>query len=139
MEHVARVSSSVIFVADLDRSIEFYRDVFGCKPTILDLGAALLLSPSGFQLYLIAQGDRTQHVLGGIGLQYLIWAVDNAESLCHFERLLQDRESRTAKHTSGGVVFLTAHDPDDVRVVIAHPSPQAMPRSVISAHMYTAW
>jgi catechol 2,3-dioxygenase-like lactoylglutathione lyase family enzyme len=139
VEHFARVASSVIFVADIDRSIGFYRAVFGCKTTILDPGAALLLSPGGFQLYLIAQGDRTQHALGGIGLQYLIWAVDSAESLDHFERLLQDREARTTKHTSGGVVFLTAHDPDDVRVVIAHPSPQAMPRSVISAHMYTAW
>ena len=34
MEHAARVTSSVIFVSDIDRSVDFYRDVFACEVTI---------------------------------------------------------------------------------------------------------
>lgn len=138
VEHVARVSSSVIFVRDLDRSIEFYRDVFAYRTTILDLDAALLLSPDGFQLYLIVRGRRTPHPLGGIGLQHLIWAVDSAQSLDRFEQVLKDRGIRYSIRTSGDVKFLTARDPDGIRIMIAYPPPQAHPRSVISAQMY-AW
>jgi catechol 2,3-dioxygenase-like lactoylglutathione lyase family enzyme len=137
VEHIAKVSSSVVFVQDLDRSIEFYRDVFGCETTILDLNAALLLSPDGFQLYLVARGDRAQHALGGIGIQYLIWAVESADALDHFEQVLNDRGVRTSTHSSGGVDFLTAHDPDNIRVVIAHPSPHSLPRSLISSHVFS--
>ena len=139
MEHVARISSSVMFVRDLGRSIEFYRDVFGCQPAILDLSAALLLSPDGFQLYLVHRGDRAQHPLGGIGVQYLIWAVESTDARDHFEQVLNDRGVRTSTHSSGGVEFLTAHDPDDIRVVIAHPSPRSLPRSLISSHVFTSW
>jgi hypothetical protein len=136
MEHVAKISSSVIFVAELDRSVEFYSAVFACKVAILDVDAALLLSSDGFQLYLVAKGHRAQHALGGIGPQYLIWAVDNAESRDHFEQVLKDRGVRTDTHTSGGVEFVTGHDPDGIRVVIAHPSPHRLPRSVMSPRIY---
>jgi catechol 2,3-dioxygenase-like lactoylglutathione lyase family enzyme len=139
VEHVATISSAVIFVRDLDRSLDFYRGVFGCRTSVRDVNAALLVSPDGFQLYLVEPGDRVHHPLGGVGLQYLIWAVESAEARDHFEQILRDRGVRTATHTSGGVEFLTAHDPDGIRVVIAHPSPRMLPRSMISSHVYTTW
>ena len=77
----ARVTSSVLFVSRLDRSIEFYRDVFSCTVTIREPGAALLLAPDGFQIYLIARGTRAEHPSGGIGHQYLIWAVGSDAEL----------------------------------------------------------
>jgi hypothetical protein len=39
--------------------------------------------------------------------------------------------------TSGGVSFLTTHDPDGIRIVVAHPSPETFPRAVIAARLYT--
>lgn len=138
MEHVAKISSSVIFVAQLDRSIEFYSSVFGCSVTIHDGTAALLVSPGGLQLYLVAKGPRAQHALGGIGIQCHIWAVDTAESLQHFEQALKGRGVRTDTRTSGGVDFLTTRDPDGIRIMIAYPSPALLPRSVISSHLH-AW
>jgi catechol 2,3-dioxygenase-like lactoylglutathione lyase family enzyme len=139
VEYAARVSSAVIFVAELDRSVEFYRDVFGCTTAIVEQNAALMVSPDGFQLYMVAVGERAQHPLGAIGLQHLIWGVESDEGRSHFERLLNDRGVRTSTRTSGGVEFLIAHDPDGVRIVIAHPSPGVLPRSVISSHIYTTW
>lgn len=69
MRYEARITSSVVFVSRLERSVEFYRDVFSCETTIHERGAALLLAPGGFQLHLIARGDRATHPSGGIGLQ----------------------------------------------------------------------
>jgi catechol 2,3-dioxygenase-like lactoylglutathione lyase family enzyme len=132
----ARVRSSVLFVSRLDRSIAVYRDVFSCEETIRDLGAALLLAPDGFQIYLIERGDRAEHPCGGIGCQYLVWAVDDVDELRELERIIQRRESQTRVHTSGGVSFLATRDPDGIRILIAQPSPARLPRSVLGAHLY---
>jgi catechol 2,3-dioxygenase-like lactoylglutathione lyase family enzyme len=131
-----RVSSSVLFVSRLNRSIEFYRNVFSCTATIHYPDAALLLAPDGFQIYLIARGTRAEHPSGGIGLQYLIWAVDSDADLRNIAQALQERVARTSTYTSGGVSFLAARDPDGIRVVVAHPSPEKLPRAVLGAQLY---
>jgi catechol 2,3-dioxygenase-like lactoylglutathione lyase family enzyme len=130
------VASAVLFVSRLDRSIEFYRDVLSCTPTIHERDAALLLAPGGFQIYLILRGTRAWHPSGGIGVQYLIWAVNSDAALRDIERAFQDRFGRTDRYTSGGVTFLAAHDPDGTRILVAHPGPEKLPRSVIGAHLY---
>jgi catechol 2,3-dioxygenase-like lactoylglutathione lyase family enzyme len=131
-----RVSSSVLFVSRLNRSIEFYRNVFSCTATLHYPDAALLLAPDGFQIYLIARGTRAEHPSGGIGLQYLIWAVDSDADLRNIAQALQERVARTSTYTSGGVSFLAARDPDGIRVVVAHPSPEKLPRAVLGAQLY---
>ena len=75
------VTSSVLWVSRLDRSIEFYRDVFSCTVSVREPGAALLLAPDGFQLYLVDRGTRAEHPSGGIGHQFLIWAVGSDSEL----------------------------------------------------------
>jgi catechol 2,3-dioxygenase-like lactoylglutathione lyase family enzyme len=132
----ARVASAVLFVSRLDRSIEFYRDVLLCKATIRTGDAALLLDPGGFQIYLIARGTRTEHPTGGIGLHCLIWTVDSDDELRTLAQTLRDHVGRTVIRTSGGVTFLSAHDPDGNRILIAHPSPERQPRAVIGSHLY---
>lgn len=137
MERVAaRVTSSVLFVSRLDRSIEFYSDVFSCTATIREHDAALLLAPGGFQIYLIARGSNAERPSSGIGLQYLIWAVDSDAELRGVAQALRDNAGRTDNYTSGGVTFLAAHDPDGIRILVAHPSPEKLPRSVIGAQLY---
>jgi hypothetical protein len=41
----------VIFVSELGRSVDFYRDLFACEVAIHEPDAALLLAPGGFQIY----------------------------------------------------------------------------------------
>lgn len=131
-----RVASSVLFVSRLNRSIEFYCDVFSCTATIHYPEAALLLAPDGFQIYLIARGTRAGHPSGGIGLQYLIWAVDSEADMRNIAQALQERGGQASSYTSGGVSFLAARDPDGIRVLVAHPSPEKLPRSVLGAQLY---
>lgn len=131
-----RVTSAVVFVSRLNRSIEFYRDVFACEVTIRDPGAALLLAPDGFQIYLIDQGTRAEHPSGGLGHQYLIWAVNGAAELQQIEQTARRSACRTSVYSSGGVTFLAIHDPDGTRVLIAHPGPDRLPRTVLGAHLY---
>jgi catechol 2,3-dioxygenase-like lactoylglutathione lyase family enzyme len=137
MRKACRVTSSVIYVSVLDPSLEFYRDVFSCEVTIHDRDAALLLAPGGFQIYLIARGARTPHLSVAIGPQFLIWAVDTATELQELEKAIQSRGGRTDSFTSGGVAFVAARDPDGIRILAAHPSPEILPRSVVSARLYT--
>jgi catechol 2,3-dioxygenase-like lactoylglutathione lyase family enzyme len=56
------VASTVIRVAHLDRSVNFYRDVFCCRVALREPDTALLLTPDGFQIYLHSTGR-----LGGRG------------------------------------------------------------------------
>ena len=136
MKCSARVTSSVVVVSELGQSVRFYRDVFSCEVSIEAYDAALLLSPGGFQLYLLAGGRHPPHPSGGVGLQCLIWAVDTAAELTGLERTLQERGRRSYRHTSGGVAFLTAKDPDGIRILVAHPGPEKLPRSLIDSWLY---
>lgn len=135
--HSARVTSSVVFVAELGRSIEFYRDIFSCEATLEPPGAALLLAPGGFQIYLIAKGRGASHQLGGIGVQYLMWAVETAAALADLEQAINDRGGRTYTYASGGVSFLESRDPDGIRILVAYPGPERLPRSLVENRLHS--
>ena len=66
------LASAVMFVADLDRSVDFYRELLGLEATTRDDDAALLVSPDGYQLYLRTMGERALLFSGTIGIQYLM-------------------------------------------------------------------
>jgi catechol 2,3-dioxygenase-like lactoylglutathione lyase family enzyme len=132
----SRVTSVVLFVAELERSIEFYRDVFSCQTTVQEPDAALLRAPDGFQIYLIDRGTRTAHLSGGIGLQYLIWAVDDEAELDALAQAFLSRAGHVDRYVSGGVTFVAARDPDGIRVLVALPSPEKLHRSVVGARLY---
>jgi hypothetical protein len=136
MKHPFGVTSAVLFVSQLDRSIEFYRGLFACSVGIQDRDAALLRAPGGFQLYLIARGSRTRHPSDGLGLRYLIWSTDNADHFEQLEQTLKDRGARTDIYMSGGVAFLETCDPDGIRVLTAYPSPNKLPRSLLGPRLY---
>jgi len=136
IECLARITSSVVVVSELARSVRFYRDLFSCTVTIESCDAALLLTPDGFQVYLLEGGPNASHSSGGIGLKSLIWAVDSATALTDLERAIQERGLRSYRHSSGGVTFLTTKDPDGIRILVAHPSPAEMPRSLVEPWLY---
>ena len=138
MEYFARVASSVLFVTELERSVSFYRDLFGCEVTLRSEGeAALLLAPGGFQLYLIERGRHAEHHPGGLGHHLLMWAADSPEGLRFFEQSLKAAGRYTGTHSAGQVTFVEGRDPDGIRVVVAHPDPAHGGRSVFDSHLYT--
>ena len=75
------VASTVMRVAELDRSVDFYRDVFCCRVALREPDTALLLTPDGFQIYLHSTGPSRRPRLAPIGIQYLMWATDSQAEL----------------------------------------------------------
>ena len=136
MDYIAKVASAVIVVAELERSLSFYQEIFDCTVALRQGNGALMLTPGGFEIYLMAKGSRKSHPTGGIGEQHLMWATDSAAALSHFEQLLKDRGAYIYTHDSAGVTFVEGHDPDGIRVIITHPSPQQQPRAVLDSRLY---
>src|SRR3569832_2501441 len=97
------VASTVMRVADLDRSVDFYRDVFCCRVALREPDTVLLLTPDGFQIYLHSAGPSRRPRLAPIGIQHLMWATD---SQAEFERVtsrLRDHKPTTKTNTENGV------------------------------------
>jgi catechol 2,3-dioxygenase-like lactoylglutathione lyase family enzyme len=81
-----RMSSAVMFVADLAAAIDFYSELLEMRPTVSNGAAALLVNGDGCQLYLRAMSPRAQHPLGGLGVQYVIWTAPYEQVLMRCER-----------------------------------------------------
>ena len=129
------VASTVMRVADLDRSVNFYRDVFCCRVALREPDSALLLTPDGFQIYLHSAGPSRRPRLAPIGIQYLMWATDSQAELERVTTRLQAHDLSTYTHTENGVTFVEGCDPDHGRVIVAYPSPGRLPRALIASRL----
>ena len=130
-----RLASAVMFVQELGRSVSFYRDLLAMDVRIRNHTAALLVSPDGFQLYLRSMGPGTQHPLGHVGIQYLIWTADDEEDLRRCERLLA-RSGRVTSHTADGITVVEGRGPDEVPIVVTYPGPDQAPSHQIPPRIY---
>ena len=129
----ARVASSVMRVSDVDRSVQFYCDVFCCHVALREPDAALLLTPDGFQIYLYSKGPSRRHGVGHDGVQYLLWATDSGAELQRITQRLRAHDSATYSHVENGVTFVEGCEPDRGRVIVAYPGPSQFPRELIAA------
>jgi len=125
------VTSCVICVSDLDRSVLFYRDIFQCAETVREPDAALVVSPDGFQLYLRRTGHPGVRRVGEVGIDQLVWSVDSEAELHRIERRFRAHDASIYTATRHGITFLDGIDPDGIRVLITHPTPRQLPREVI--------
>ena len=117
------VASTVIRVADLDRSVSFYRDVFCCRVALREPDTALLLTPDGFQIYLHSStGPCRRPRLASIGVEYLMWATDSQAELERVTRRLRAHDPATYTYTENGLTFVEGCDPDHGRVLVAYPA-----------------
>ena len=128
-----QVASSVVRVSELRQSVRFYCDVFGFRVAIHDHDVALLVSPSGFQLYINSIDPSRRHDRGTIGVEFLMWATDSRAELDAIEQRLRTHDPSVFTHTENGVTFVEGCDPDKIRVVVAYPSPDQLPRQVIAS------
>lgn len=137
MSYSVKVASSVLYVSELERSVSFYRDLFGCVVTLRSADAALLVTAEGFQLYIIERGTHAHRHPNGLGHHLLMWATDSPEGVESLKQALLGTGSYVDTHVSGGITFLEGRDPDGLRIVIAHPDPAHQPRSIIDSHLYS--
>ena len=130
-----KVASTVMRVSELDRSVNFYCDVFSCHVAIREPNTALLLTPDGFQIYLHSTGQSRRPRLAPIGIQYLMWATDTQTELQRITTRLRAHDQATYTYTENGVTFVEGCDPDDGRVIVAYPSPSRLPRELIASRL----
>jgi catechol 2,3-dioxygenase-like lactoylglutathione lyase family enzyme len=133
----ARLASAVMFVRDLERSVRFYSELLGLAVTDHSTTAALLTSPAGSQLILRAMGGHGGHALGGIGVQYLVWAAPSRDDLGRCEQVLKKhavyRETRVTDHATA----VEGRDPDDIMVLIVWPGPDQIPLRELPVRIYS--
>src|SRR5215475_95263 len=93
MTERAHLRAAVMFVQELDASVGFYTDVLALEVADRSSTAALLTSEGGSQLILRAISGHGNRPLGGVGVQYLIWAAGGAAELDRCEQVLKDRSA----------------------------------------------
>ncbi|WP_307630139.1 VOC family protein [Nocardia vaccinii] len=131
MGTAARIASCLMRVSDLERSVDFYRDVFRCNVAIHEPDAALLLTPDGFQLYLRTHEAINTRDINDVGVEQIIWSAGSEEELRQIEQRLRAHYPSTYTNTLNGITFVDGVDPDDIRVLITYPTPEQLPREVI--------
>lgn len=134
----ARLASTVMFVRDLDSSVGFYRELLGMEVTVSSNSAALLVSTGGFQLYLRSMGQNTQHALGGVGVQYVIWTASDLADLHRCERFLKDTSAHVRTRAADGFTLVEGREPRGAPVVMTYPGPDQAVRCEIMSRIY-AW
>ncbi|NQX13340.1 hypothetical protein HQQ80_17065 [Microbacteriaceae bacterium VKM Ac-2855] len=133
-----KLTSAVMFVTELDRSVTFYERLLAVTATVQTGEAALLVTADGDQLYLRAIGDRAQHPLGAVGIQYLIWTANDRGELDRCETLLREQSARVTRADVDDIALLEGPGPDGVPIMISYPGPTATPREEIIERIY-AW
>jgi len=110
-----RLNHAVLFVADLDRAVDFYTGVFGMDIVAHEeqLGAVFLRSPrSGnhhdLGLFAAGPGPRQR----GVGLYHLAWQLDTIDELAEFRQRLADAGARTGESSHGATKSVYGADPD---------------------------
>lgn len=136
MAQGARLGSVVMFVHDLDRSVEFYADVLALEAADRSPTAALLTSPGGAGLILRAMGQTAPHPLGAVGVQYVVWTAAGQEDLARCERALAGRGAHRGTRSNGGQTVVEGRDPDDITLIVTYPGPDQLPLRKLPARIY---
>jgi catechol 2,3-dioxygenase-like lactoylglutathione lyase family enzyme len=131
-----KLASAVMFVADLEQSVSFYRALLGLDVTVHDRLAALLAG-DGYQLYLRQIGPRAEHPSGPIGIQYLIWTAENEGDLERCEQVLRAQNANVTRSSTDGFTMVEGRGPDGVPIIVTYPGPDQAPRHEILQRIYT--
>jgi catechol-2,3-dioxygenase len=124
-----RLNHAVLFVADLERSLRFYTEVFGMELVAREdrFNAAFLRSPrSGnhHDLGLFAVDPTAGPRQRGVGLYHLAWQLDTIDELVEFRQRLTDVDARTGESSHGATKSVYGVDPDGNEFEIMWMLPQ---------------
>ena len=136
MAQGARLGTVVIFVHDLDRSVDFYVDILGLEVSDSSTTAALLSNAAGTQLVLRAMGPGVSRALGAVGVQYVVWTAADQEDLRRCEQALRKRSAYRETRSQDGVTVVEGRDPDDLLLVVSYPGPDQVPLHRLPPRIY---
>ncbi|MCL7459964.1 VOC family protein [Micromonospora sp. MSM11] len=125
---IHRLNHAVLYVSDLARSVDFYRDVLGFRP--------IPMTPDGFRgaAFLQAPGSTNDHDLGlfevgagagrstagrgTVGLYHLAWEVDTLDELDATAQRLAAAGALVGASDHGTTKSLYGQDPDGLEFEI---------------------
>jgi catechol-2,3-dioxygenase len=113
-----RLNHAVLFVADLERSLRFYTDIFGMAIVAREprANAAFLRLPRSdnhHDLGLFGVGtDGGPKRRGAIGLYHLAWQLDTIDELAAARQTLLDAGAYTGESSHGATKSVYGADPD---------------------------
>lgn len=113
---VTRLNHAVLFVRDFERTVDFYRRVFGFEVISETPGKAAFLrarnSANHHDLGLFATASRPRAPLGAPGLYHLAWEVPTIEELAAARATLAEAGALTGESDHGATKSLYGADPD---------------------------
>jgi catechol-2,3-dioxygenase len=115
---VRRLNHAVLFVSDLDRAVEFYREVLGMTVIATEprADAAFLRasrSENHHDLGLFGLGPgATRPPRGYVGLYHLAWQVDTIDDLVAARKVLLSSGALRGESSHGATKSLYGADPD---------------------------
>jgi catechol 2,3-dioxygenase-like lactoylglutathione lyase family enzyme len=136
MAQGARLSSVVMFVHDLDRSVKFYTGILGLEVADRSPTAALLNNAEGTQLVLRAMGAGAERALGAVGVQYVVWTAAGKQELERCEQVLREHGAHRETRVHGVVSVVEGRDPDDIVLMITYPGPDEVPLHELPPRIY---
>src|SRR6476620_2679191 len=115
--NAVRLNHAVLFVADLDRSLEFYHQAFGMEVVAREpraQAAFLRLPRSGnhHDLGLFGVGAQPPRPRGALGLYHLAWQVDTIAELVEARGTLLRLGALGGESSHGATQSLYGQDPD---------------------------
>jgi catechol-2,3-dioxygenase len=122
---IQQLNHAVLYVRDVQRSVDFYRDVLGFR-VVKQMGGAAFVQ---------AEGSTNDHDLGlfqigpdagpsgagraTVGLYHLAWEVDTLAELERLRTRLAEAGSLVGESDHGTTKSLYAHDPDGLEFEVA--------------------
>ncbi len=129
---IQQLNHAVLYVRDVDRSVEFYRDVLGFRVVNAMPGAAFIQaegSTNDHDLGLFQLGPQAGPSQAGqatVGLYHLAWEVDTLGELERLAGVLGTAGSLVGASDHGTTKSLYAKDPDGLEFEIAWVVPAAL-------------
>ncbi|MUL78917.1 VOC family protein [Mycolicibacterium sp. CBMA 226] len=121
---VRRLNHAVLYVRDLSRSIDFYRDILNFDVVMEMGGRAAFLRADGsvndhdLGLISVDRAGASDAGLSTVGLYHLAWEVDKLRDLQELERRLAAASALVGASDHGTTKSLYAHDPDGLEFEI---------------------
>ncbi len=125
---ITRLNHAVLYVRNVDRSVEFYTEVLGFR--------VVSMAPEGFRAaFLQAAGSTNDHDIGlfeiggqagpspagqsTVGLYHLAWEVDTLDDLDRLKARLTEAGALVGASDHGTTKSLYAKDPDGLEFEVA--------------------
>lgn len=121
---IHRLNHAVLYVRDVDVSVDFYHSALGFEPVQTMTDAAFLRAPDStndHDLALFAIGSGAGDSGAGrstVGLYHLAWEVDTLGDLAAIEATLRERGALVGASDHGTTKSLYAKDPDGLEFEI---------------------